>query len=360
MRRITVLLGLLFMSGLAPVQAAFTSLYAFGDGVSTTTNNTSPGVTNYYGQSFCNGRVWVEVLAQWQGLAYDSNKNWSYFGHYSDNLTNDVDTFTAPGDVGTALFLVWINNADFVYALNDPSFGPPYNSSKLPLWTNYLNISLSNHTTAIQTLYNKGVRTLVMPNVVDLSNVPNYSSLVTSNKTFIRQRIVEYNLKFTGILSNSMAALPGLKIHQPDTFLLFENLMTNAASFGLTNPGIDAIDDLYDGLGNPTFAGPGASYIFWDFLHPTAKFQMLIAERAQQMLAPLTISKITSVGVSNKLDFLNLPVGRNGVVESSTNFLNWTTAATVTVTNPVQSIFVPVTTPRNFYRLRLPFVWIYP
>ena len=44
-----------------PVDAQFTSLYTFGDGVSTTTNG--PGGVYYHGNRFTNGRVWVEVLA---------------------------------------------------------------------------------------------------------------------------------------------------------------------------------------------------------------------------------------------------------------------------------------------------------
>ena len=66
-----------------PAQAAFTSLYVFGDGISTTTNG--PGGIYYYGRRYSNGRVWVELLAEWQGLAYDANKNWSYYGHFSPN-----------------------------------------------------------------------------------------------------------------------------------------------------------------------------------------------------------------------------------------------------------------------------------
>ena len=39
-----------------PAQAAFTNLYVFGDGISTTTNNTS-GLPYYYGLRYSNGRV---------------------------------------------------------------------------------------------------------------------------------------------------------------------------------------------------------------------------------------------------------------------------------------------------------------
>jgi len=53
-------------------QTAFTSLYIFGDGVSTTTTNSFAGPL-YYGRRFSNGRVWVEVLAQQLGL---TNNYW--------------------------------------------------------------------------------------------------------------------------------------------------------------------------------------------------------------------------------------------------------------------------------------------
>ena len=59
-----------------PAQAAFTSFYVFGDSISSTTNG--GGGTYYYGTNglrWSNGRVWVEVLAQRQGLACATNKN---------------------------------------------------------------------------------------------------------------------------------------------------------------------------------------------------------------------------------------------------------------------------------------------
>ncbi len=80
---------LLFGLGVPQSKAAFTSLYIFGDGVSTTTTNHTPTYAPYYyGGRWSNGRVWVEVLAQRQGLSADSkftnvtwsnsSNNWSY------------------------------------------------------------------------------------------------------------------------------------------------------------------------------------------------------------------------------------------------------------------------------------------
>src|SRR5208282_3415135 len=100
---ISLVVGIsLFGFTVVPVQAAFSNLYVFGDSISTTTNNTS-GLPFYYGQRFSNGRVWVEVLAQRQGLTYDPNKNWSYFYNSSTTMLANVSSFKAPLDASNAL-----------------------------------------------------------------------------------------------------------------------------------------------------------------------------------------------------------------------------------------------------------------
>ena len=131
---------LLFGLVVCPAQAAFTSIYIFGDTVSTTTNNTSPypSATNFFGRRYTNGRVWVEVLAQERAdqqllvlhqqsysvsytnltslttnWSYSSN-NWSYFDDYSSDLVKNVGNFKAPTNATNALFVVWVNDADFV------------------------------------------------------------------------------------------------------------------------------------------------------------------------------------------------------------------------------------------------------
>ena len=169
---------LLFGPVVFAAQAAFTSLYVFGDGVCTTTNG--PGGSYYYGKRYCNGQVWVEVLAQRQGLTYESNKNWSYYGHYTSQLVTNVNNFAAP-DASNALFVVWCADADFVW--NVQNYG-----TNMTQWTNAINQSLTNHFKAITNLYHaKGARTLIMPNAVDLTKVPFYLNY-TNQQNFIRQR----------------------------------------------------------------------------------------------------------------------------------------------------------------------------
>ncbi len=355
-----ILYALFLGAVVLPSHAGFTSLFIFGDSISSTTNG--PGDAYYYntnGLRWSNGRIWVEVLAQRQGLTCDTNKNWSYYGHNSTGLVANVSSLVVSNDVNTALFIVWVNNADFV---NDMAY--IYPSQNTTTWSNAINLSLTNHFKAVTNLYAKGVRTLIMPNAVDITKIPQYN-LITSpaEKSFIRQRVIEFNTGFAGTASNLMTSLPGLKIYIPDLFSLLDDVLVHAANYGLTNAlylgeSIDVIED--PSLTDKSLNGPGTNYIFWDWQAPTAKFHAVIADQVQQLIAQVYISGITQLVGTNRLVIGNTPVGRHGVVEGSTNFVNWTTNQNITSSNVMQTVLVPASGPMQFYRLRFPFSWSWP
>jgi len=378
---------LLLGSAVVSAQTAFTSLYIFGDGVSTTTNNSSGGQF-YYGLRYSNGRVWVELLAQQLGLtnnywystngsphvsytnlsasstnwSYSSN-NWSYFGDYSSNLVQNVNNFTAPTNANTALFVIWVINADFVYNISHYS---PYTSNNIAAWTNAINHSLTNHWKAITNLYfAKGARTLIMPNAVDITETPTYSVMATNYKSFIRQRVIDFNTAFPTLLNQARASLPGITIYEPDFFTLLDNVLTNATAYGLTNAllnglSIDALDD--PSLSDVSLNGPGANYIWWDKEDPTAKFNAVMADVVQQLISPVQISNFTALKGSNQLVMANVPIGQNGLVLSCTNLAmpNWQTNATFVSSNTTQTIFLTPSDPQCFYRLEFPYTWSWP
>jgi phospholipase/lecithinase/hemolysin len=383
----------LFGLAVFPARAAFTSLYIFGDGVSTTTNNTGGPAALYYGLRYCNGRIWVELLAQQLGLpnnywysnnianqvsftnltatttnwSYSSN-NWSFFNDYSSVLLTNLNHFTTPPDASNALFIVWVNDADFVGYMGNNSFSP-YTSNNIAIWTNAINQSISNHFAAITNLYAKGARTLVMPNAVDITEIPYYSARDSADKSFIRQRIIDFDTAFSVTLSNATVSCPGLKIYEPDFFSLLDNILTNAAAYGLTNAlysghTVDAVDAYYNYgmLPNINLNGPGANYIFWDYLDPSAKAQAIMVDVVEQLIAPPQIGQITSQNGTNQLNLANVPVGLNGVLLGSTNLelTNWTAVTNFNSTNSAQSVFVPVSGPMQFYRLNFPFAWTWP
>jgi phospholipase/lecithinase/hemolysin len=352
---------LLFGPVVFPAQAAFTSLYIFGDTVSTTTDG--PGDASYYLKSYSNGRVWVEVLAQQQGLTYYSNKNLSYYDHNSALLVTEVNSFPTPTNATNALFVVWVNDADFVDDILNYS---PYTSNNIAAWNNAINQSLANHFKVITNLYfAKSVRTLIMPNAVDITKVPSYINLTSAEKNFIRLRVIAFNAAFTNTLNRARTNCPAIKIYVPDVFALLDNVLAHPANYGLTNAldngqSIDALSDT--NLPNKSLNGPGANYIFWDYLDPTAKFHAVMADITQQLISPVRISQLTAFNGSNRLDMANVPIGQNGLVIGRTNLVlgNWTTNATFVSSNATQSVFVTNSGPMQFYRLKFPYSWTWP
>jgi hypothetical protein len=350
------LIVLVLLSGPAalPTKAAFSSLYALGDGACSTTDNPQGGAL-YYPSTYSNGRIWIQVLAQRQGLTYDASKNLSYFYHLSSSLASDISQLSAP-DAATALFVIWVSDADFVDDMT--SFYP--SQLDTTTWNNAINASLANHSQAIANLYAKGARTLIMPNAVDISNIPQYSGCTASQKSFIRGRVIYFNTGFATMLNQKMASLPGLKIYAPDIFTLFDNMLANPASYGLVNPGYSALDD--GSLDPWHLNGPGAFYVFWDPWDPTAKAHEVMADTVQALISPVNISKLTPQNGSNRLDLVNIPVGLSGYADGRTNFVlgNWTQMTNFSSTSVTQTIYVPASGPQRSYRLRFPFAWSWP
>jgi len=348
-----MVLVLLFGRAVLGAEAAFSSLYVFGDGVCSSTDNIYGG-SLYYPYTYCNGRVWVQVLAQRQGVTYDANKNLSYFGHCSFYLSTDVSQFSTT-NANTSLFVVWVNNADFVWDMQNI-----YPSTSLATWNNAMNGSLANHFQAITNLYAKGARTLIMPNAADITKIPQYSGLASGDKSFIRQRVIDYNTAFAAMLNQASASLPGIKIYMPDMFALFDDLLAHPGNYGLVNPGAAALGD--PNLTDYSLNGPGANYVFWDPFDPTAKVHEVAADTVQELISPANITDLALLDGSNRLDIANIPIGLDGFVDGNSNLVSgsWTPVTNFNTTSATQAIFVPTPGPQQFYRLRFPFAWSWP
>jgi phospholipase/lecithinase/hemolysin len=208
---------------------------------------------------------------------------------------------------------------------------------------------------------------LILPNAVDIMKIPQYDNIASSaNKNFVRQRVVDFNTAFTTLLNQARTSLPGITIYEPDVFSLLDNVLTNAAAYGLTNAlsngqSVDALED--PALANKSVNGPGTNYIFWDAVDPTAKFHAVLADITKQLISPAQISQLTLLDDDNRLDVANLPIGLNGFVDGCTNLVltNWTTQASFNSTNTTQAIFVPASDSQQlFYRLRFPYAWSWP
>jgi hypothetical protein len=338
-------------------EAAFSSMYVFGDGICTTNSTNVIPSQLYFGKRACNGRIWIEVLAQWQGLNYDSNNVFAEFGRGSGYVvTNLTQRGGSPFPGGTnALFIVWAADADYINLLLDMQDSI---STNLSTWTNAGNRFLSNHFNIITNLYAKNARTLVVPGAVDVTKIP-YFSMSAPTKAFIRQRILDFNARLTNVMQQAQSVCPGMRVYCPDLCGMFDAILAQPVSYGFANHTVDALDD--PGLSDYTRSGPGAYYVFWDYMSPSARAHMVIAELVQKMISPPKLASLTWSNKTSRIVISNTPVGRNGNIEVSTNLTRWSNLLTnFSSTSVTQTISVSATNSMQFYRVCFPFVWTWP
>jgi phospholipase/lecithinase/hemolysin len=355
-----ILFVLTFIFASFKASAAFTSIHVFGDTLSCTASNTTTGVP-YYGKRYSNGRIWVEVLANNLGIAFNPTNNPNaFYGNTSDYLAVEISAYVPPSDASNALVVIWVNDADLFYpATASPPTPANFNA--------VINLALTNQFNAITNLYAKGIRTLIMPTAVDICTVPALNTYTLYTNLY-HQAATNYNALFAAMLDKARVNYPDLTIVSPDFFGLLANLLKYPAKYGVTNAlnnnlSTDALED--PNMSDYSLNGPGASYVFWDYIDPTAKVHNLMGILAQQLLVPLQISGITQVAGSNRLDIVNVPIVTNGVggiVLGSTDPSAgiWTTNGTFNSTNVTQSVFVPMAGPQWFYRLSFPPQWTWP
>jgi phospholipase/lecithinase/hemolysin len=111
---------------------------------------------------------------------------------------------------------------------------------------------------------------------------------------------------------------------------LLDDIVANASTYGLTNKlsggySIDAIADTT--LTDKSLNGPGATYIFWDYLDPTAKVQEILADTVQHLITPPRFGHITSAGPNVNLQLTGMPIGLGGYLDGSTDLQNWSLVA---------------------------------
>jgi phospholipase/lecithinase/hemolysin len=358
---------LLVMLPVSRAIAAYSSLYVFGDGVCATNDPTAEIDPLYYGKRNCNGRVWVEVLWQWQGLAFDDAKNKSKFGHTSDEVVAETTNLTW-ADAATALFVIWCNDADLVeYTQDHPPPKHGYTSADISNWTIFIDAAVSRHVEAVTNLYNKGARAVVMPSAANIMAVPAYNDFDLGDKTFVRDRVMQFNVAFETAMADLAADIdmPGLTIYRPDTFTFFEQVLANPGNYGLVNP--YPLNSARWDLPNPNKQyGPGINYVFWDDFHPTAAFQMHLAAFFQQIISPPKVNSITLSGGNVHLQVANIPMGRAGSVQGSANLLPpWQPDAAILEPfvvggNTPKTISFAASGPKRFYRVGFPVVWAWP
>lgn len=306
MRRVTLLKGPLRVAALAvSVIATATSASAqgriitFGDSLSDNGNlfATSGFPPAPYNHRFTNGIVWTEILSggkqnsPFQGTGVAGNVNLAFGGARTDTLVAappgipaQIDAFAAfGGKIGASDTVTLLGGANNIFQFLDPTTNTTVPVTQASITANSVSAATSE-LGSIQTLINRGARSLLVANLPDIGQSPSFSGSATSSGAATLGSTA-FNTALNSGLQQIASANKGVNIIQMDTAGAFRAILQNPGAFGLTNTTQQCIQVL-------SCVGGGAAaqnqFLFWDGVHPTQTGHNLLAQYAALLLNPQT------------------------------------------------------------------------
>ena len=287
--------GLLLVS-VAGSQAAFSKFIVFGDSlsdqgnVSASTFGFTPG-GNYFQGRWSNGNVWAERFAATQGLTLTRSgaggTNWAHGGAETGtgtfgsifglpNMRTQVTRYlnTNPTIAGTDLFTLWAGGNDYLNGATSP--------------TN----PVGNVTSSISTLYARGARKFLIPNLPLLGTIPR--NIGTPNQGPATAISAAHNALLKQQLISLRNSLTGITIYEMDVATRFEQVRQNPAAFGLTNVTQPAL------VGNSVVPNPD-NYLFYDDIHPTRRGHQILSDLAVQSVPEPASMTALALGIATIL-----------------------------------------------------------
>jgi hypothetical protein len=141
-----------------------------------------------------------------------------------------------------------------------------------------------------------GARYVVVLNLPDLSQLPavETNAEFTADRSLIRGFAADFNTELEFGLSSVENRNPNLRLSFLDDFTLLDKFIANPSTYVFTVVTNDALD----ALGDPSFDGPGADFLFWDVIHPTTKAHKMLSQYVAPALSEFPPSLVA--GPSNQ------------------------------------------------------------
>lgn len=341
MKHLLLATGIALSSCLVPLQAravSFTGLNVFGDSLSDTGNlfNVTDALASPFGlsglppsppydQRNSNGPIWIDNLEQALGLSPTLSTdlllnpttvsptegiNFAFGGALSSDVhildddlpsfldglfpgfQNQIDAFTALSAVippdPNALYVVWVGGNDYNEAFFNPTSLGDLSLAELP---NFVTDNIIDGLTQLNSL---GAKEFLVVNLPPLGEVPFADTLDEDLPQDIPRILNRLSSAHNRLLSEKLSFFdrrqPDANIITLDIDNLFDDILANPASFGLTNVTEPCLINFqpvfqFDGIcENPD------EYLFWDDIHPTTAAYQIVSDFALTALNQETVT----------------------------------------------------------------------
>ncbi len=322
MRRLSGLLfAVLALSSAQVFASVFSDMVVLGDSLSdngnlfVSTGGAIPEPQFYYEGRFQDGEAYSEQLYEQLGLpgsltpAVLGGDNYAVGGARSRYHNVDLDPVTGlPPPLGStptpwsllgqldtyqttvggiadpdALYVVWSGANDIGDALRiGDSFGP---AAALSL----INQAVADMATVITSLIGMGGEHFLIPNVPDLALTPRIAELEAVAPGAGALATQATRLLNAGI-DAVVASLLGVEVVRFDTFALFDSVVADMSTFGLSNVSDACLQNFFVEppiTGDETVCAAPDEFLFWDEIHPTAAAHEIIAGAMAASLVPV-------------------------------------------------------------------------
>lgn len=304
-----VALSALLLSSTAQAQTRFVT---FGDSLSDNGNVFAlSGGTNppppYIGGRFSNGPVWIESLAGPQagwtgGLTPAGSVNFAFGGSRTDAImtpgpgtVQQIGAFFAGGGTfaATDIATIWAGANDIFQAIAVPA------NQNTTAMGGVATTAATNVATQVGTLAAGGARTIVVLNLPDLGQAPQFNTGPAAPLASFT--VNTYNATLSAGLATVAAANPGTRILQVNAASLFSAVTANPAAFGFANVTNQCLTTIACVTGTTATQN---TFLFWDGVHPTAAGHAIVAQSVAQFLnAPeraAAAAMISEIGMSER------------------------------------------------------------
>ena len=223
-------------------------------------------------------------------------------------------------------------------------------------WSRLVQTAVLNNSNAVNRLYLKGARAIVLQAQRDFSKFPASIRSFGTNSAGLAmygEYIARFNATFSDVMNTYSQTKPDLRIVSVDLSSKLNEVLANPAQYGFTKTTIDALDDT--SLTNKTFTGPGADYVFWDPIHHTSKLHQLMAAWNLEALTNSILEKldVTIANGSPNIRMNRLQIGRDYALQNTSDLIHWQDVQTFTAAAGINQRSTPATeTGENFYRLK--------
>ncbi|GKV27122.1 hypothetical protein SLEP1_g36327 [Rubroshorea leprosula] len=223
-----------------------------------------------------------------------------------DQITANLGAIDAARSLAKCLFFVGMGSNDYLNNYLMPNYPTrnQYDSQQ------YADLLVSQYDRQLTQLYNLGARKFILAGLGRMGCIPSILAQSSSGgcSEEVNQLVLPFNANVKAMMNRLNVNLPGARFIYIDSANLFEDIVTNAGTYGFS-----VVDRGCCGIGRNRgqvtclpFQTPCPNrdeYVFWDAFHPTEKVNIIMARKAFNgdisIVYPINIEQLANFDIEN-------------------------------------------------------------